>query len=149
MLALVRGVHAEEDTLRLRVEDGRALALQIRQVNEPAGSCRGGRCGGIERARGGDIEQLHGPRDGAPGALLGAEDVAAVAVERADMEHAVLRVDERRVHLAGDPGRGAEAEIKIARLRHARADIGAGTVAAADGHGNARTQTEAARGFLG
>ena len=64
------------------------------------------------------------------------------------MEYAVLRVDERLVHLPGDPGGGSEAEIEIARLCHACADVGAGTVAAADGHGNARAQAEAACRFL-
>ena len=64
------------------------------------------------------------------------------------MEYAVLRVDERRVHLTGDPCGGSEAEIEIARLCHACADIGAGPVSAADGHGNARAKAEAARRFL-
>ena len=64
------------------------------------------------------------------------------------MEYAVLRVDERRVHLTGDPCGGSEAEIEIARLCHACADICAGPVSAADGHGNARTKAEAARRFL-
>ena len=145
----MRGVHAEEDALRLRVEDGRALTLQIRQIDEPARASRSGRRGRIERAGRGNVEQIHGPGDGASGALLGAEDIAAVAVERVDVEHAVLRVDERRVHLAGDPGRGAEAEIEIARLCHARADIGAGAVSAADGHGNACAQAETACRLLG
>ena len=61
MLPLVRGVHTEENALRLRVEDGRALALQIRQVDKAARTCRSGRRSGIKRTRGGDLEQVHGP----------------------------------------------------------------------------------------
>ena len=61
MLPLVRGVHTEENALRLRVEDGRALALQIRQVDKAARACRSGRRSGIKRTRGGDLEQIHGP----------------------------------------------------------------------------------------
>ena len=64
------------------------------------------------------------------------------------MEHAVLRIYERCVHLSGNPRGGAKAEIKVSRLCHTRTNIGAGTVAAADGHGNTRAKAEAACRFL-
>ena len=149
MLALVRGVHSEEDALRLRVKDRGAFTLEIRQVDEAARARRDRRRGRIERAGRSHVKQLHRPRDRPPRALLRAEDVAAVAVERVDVEDAVLRVDERLFHLPGDPRGGAETEVEIAGLRHARADVGARAVAAADGHRDACPQAEAARRFFG
>ena len=90
MLPLVHGrIHAEEHALRLCVKHRRAFALEIRQVDQarPRRQARPA-ASSVKRAHGGDVEHLLRPRDRAPGALLRAEHVAAVAVERADVEDA-------------------------------------------------------------
>ena len=64
------------------------------------------------------------------------------------MKYAALRIDERLFHRPGDPRRRPEAQIEGSRLRRARADVRAGSVAAADRHRDPGPQAQMAGRFL-